>query len=829
MFRFTELTLQNWDYFQNVRVPLDGDVVLVTGPNGSGKTTFIDAIRQLVGARRLSSRRHTEHYVRDPARFPLIRAIVSNTAQNGSARPFLHERITSDEVTLAFAVVTNRSGDLERRYAIRAGRASVAELQGILLESRDFYPPERYQRALQNAGLSRSMLHVIALEQGKTNALFEVGPRDLFERVIDIRGDREILERYREARRRYEDTEKELNQQIDALRRNRFELDGVRREVERLDKWVSARDMVAHLGTVLPAARLQEKLRRKRELGSRIKALHAKELATENEISALSVRLEELRAAESGAKRALDSAAEREKQSQAARDAAIDARARTGAEVIQLEKKQAELDALGSSEGELEDLEVAAGEADRAKFRAEEKREQSATRLKQAEQRVARLRAGLPDYPETVVKTLDALHEKNIPAKLVAQTVEIADIQLAEAAESALGMARYGIVLAEEHAPVAIRIATDLRFPGPVYSGNLTDEKTVAGPIVLERGAPTWLRSWPRTVELATNGNWSNDKGIWVTPVEDRVLGESARKAGLKRAERELTEARATLSVTETGLAAAVTSQEAARAVLKREARRRQLGEELAGLPQARSAAAAAVTSADDGEQQLSQARARFEAARAAHDSCSSQLANSELRHSNAAGMLASTRADLQAVRAEASELDGVIAELDHAVGGELRARAERGELGAPETVEHDLADAKVKFEALGDPPAESVRDEERVLRANVEESERHVEQREREAAAARSELEQCRTRYLEVVNQTLVDLQAPGHRYRRDRRRRLGDRDPETGERRSAARRSENRGTLRIRRQGSAAAWRPLLQRRSASNSRAHSPDGDG
>jgi uncharacterized protein YPO0396 len=59
MFRFIELALQDWDYFQNIRVPLHGDVVLVTGPNGSGKTTFIDAIRQLVGARRLSARRHT--------------------------------------------------------------------------------------------------------------------------------------------------------------------------------------------------------------------------------------------------------------------------------------------------------------------------------------------------------------------------------------------------------------------------------------------------------------------------------------------------------------------------------------------------------------------------------------------------------------------------------------------------------------------------------------------------------------------------------------------------------------------------------------------------
>ena len=41
MFRFKELSLWNWDYWGAIRIPLDREVVLLSGPNGSGKTTQI--------------------------------------------------------------------------------------------------------------------------------------------------------------------------------------------------------------------------------------------------------------------------------------------------------------------------------------------------------------------------------------------------------------------------------------------------------------------------------------------------------------------------------------------------------------------------------------------------------------------------------------------------------------------------------------------------------------------------------------------------------------------------------------------------------------------
>ena len=179
MFRFLELELHHWDLWRAFRMPVDADVVLVTGPNGSGKTTLIDAIRQLLNAPRLSSRRRLQHYLRQPDAPALIRAVVSNVDAAG-APPFRRERLTTPEVTLACALVPSGGGTPEKRFAVLPGRPSLDELRARLLESRDFYPPERYGRVLEHAGVSRSLMSVLAIEQGKTNSLFDLKPRELF-------------------------------------------------------------------------------------------------------------------------------------------------------------------------------------------------------------------------------------------------------------------------------------------------------------------------------------------------------------------------------------------------------------------------------------------------------------------------------------------------------------------------------------------------------------------------------------------------------------------------------------------------------------------------
>ena len=153
MFRFLEISLHGWDLWPAMRVPLARDVVLILGPNGSGKTTFLDAIRQILNAPRLSSRRRLQHYLRRPDRPALLRAVVSNRNGEPGAAPFRRERILTSEVTLACALVPSGSGTPEKRFAVAPGRVGVEELQARLLESRDWYGPERYARVLEAAGV----------------------------------------------------------------------------------------------------------------------------------------------------------------------------------------------------------------------------------------------------------------------------------------------------------------------------------------------------------------------------------------------------------------------------------------------------------------------------------------------------------------------------------------------------------------------------------------------------------------------------------------------------------------------------------------------------
>ncbi len=91
-------------------------------------------------------------------------------------------------------------------------------------------------------------------------------------------------------------------------------------------------------------------------------------------------------------------------------------------------------------------------------------------------------------------------------------------------------------------------------------------------------------------------------------------------------------------------------------------------------------------------------------------------------------------------------------------VPSELQARAERGELDGPDTVASDLERARRAFASLGDPPPREVREEAIHLRANIEEAERHLAARRREAEEALTELAECRRRYLEIVSGALWD-----------------------------------------------------------------------
>ncbi len=759
MFRFLEISLFGWDLWPQCRVPVDRDVVLLTGPNGSGKTTFLDAIRQLLNAPRLSSRRRLQNYLRRPDAPAILRAIVSNDAPAGGPMPFQAERIVTPEVTLACALVPSSGGAPEKRFAVLPGRVEVAELRRALLDSRDFYPPEQYSRALERAGVTRSLMGVLAIEQGRTNSLFELSARDLFLKVLEMMGDRPVLERYREARRRYRETDLELSAQLTGLHHLQAQLNAKEREVRLLDEWIDARDKLAELDARLPAARLQTMLVERQAAASKIPPLRTRVRNGEAERASIEAERERTLEREREARVQLEQARQDETDALAERDAALDQRARLLARREDLEAKAHEADAMHAAD--LTQLEAELEQASRTAFAAERELSDARRSATEAKERVERLGAGMPDYPESVRATIAELGRLETPHRVLAETVDVHDAELAEAAEAVLGDARYALLVDSADETSVLAVAQRHRFPGPVYSGSCLDAPTNVGVLELEAGAPAWLGAHVQSVSLFAAGRFSDVRGTWTAGTDVRVLGAAARQAALQRAVRELEEANTTAEGAEVQLAVAQQSLLEAQDAVRRERRRQDLLAEVACLPAVRAEVEAAELSAASADQAYAGAVDRREQAHRAHEDARLGKESAHKRADDHARQLEGERQALEREEAEVVRLDEGIAELELRVSPELADQARRGELDGEGTVQQDLLRARSRFEQLPEPPAAEVREEARHLRINIREAEQHADDRRRELEAARAELGECRRRYLDVVSAALGEYRA--------------------------------------------------------------------
>src|SRR6185369_1764987 len=365
--------------------------------------------------------------------------------------PFRRERITTPEATLACALVPAGGGTPEKRFAVLPGRPPMEDLRRLLLESRDWYGPERYQRVLEGAGVTRSLMSVLAIEQGRTNALFELRPRELYRRVLEMLGDHAVLERYTEARRRFGESEMEVVRQTSAVQALELDLRQVERLVARLDDWEHQHARVAELEARLPAAELQIHLRRRAEASAKLPELRTKVRRGDAELAALDSEAASAAEREAQADTALEAARLGELAARSAWEAAHGRHVRAADRRAGLEDRARQAAELPP--GDLDRLTAAAEAAARTLFAAETATAGAVEAETEARSRRDRLRAGLPVHPETVTRTLADLEAKGIESTFAAAFVDVADPAYGEAAEAALGDARWALLVSGDAAP----------------------------------------------------------------------------------------------------------------------------------------------------------------------------------------------------------------------------------------------------------------------------------------------------------------------------------------------------------------------------------------
>jgi chromosome segregation ATPase len=462
MFWFKSIELMNWDLWDHVRIPMDEQVIMIAGPNGSGKTTFLDAIRILLGARQLSTSRKLGSYLRGDTSVAVVKGVVTNPLRKGfGRRPFTHRGIFEDEATLA-CVIERKSGTWQRRYAILPGDASVEQIrqQSSLLSAED------YGRDLEKANLPRTLLKILALEQGETNKLCKRTPEQLLEYVLEMQGDKQVMANYEGAKEAYVLSGRELKEQEEKAFDMRRHLKLLEQQAESFRHY---RDMQAEAAGIrherLPVARFCAVRETAQQLRAEVE--EARRAMSEREAQAAGLDVDSQRALEEIRRLQEGVRVRREEQQKLLREKeGVDGEHRTLRNRLrELEELAAKLsqgggpvdpEALDQERRGLLRIEAGAsaeverGQQEMVRLRAERKRLEGGDKLQP---------------PPWVLAMGDELRRAGIEHIVVFEVIEIRDPKWQTAIESVLGRDRFTYLVADANMLRAREIAQRLRYP----------------------------------------------------------------------------------------------------------------------------------------------------------------------------------------------------------------------------------------------------------------------------------------------------------------------------------------------------------------------------
>lgn len=464
MIRIERIELLGWDMQPDQYLLLRPGVNLLTGENGSGKTSILDAIKMVLGARRIGRDRTAEDYLRtrDP-QVAMVRAVIDNRSDHANRRPFdaLGGGYESDLVSLAVVFRATDDG-YARQYHIVDGDLSPLTA-GV--ETRPFSARD-YRQRLDRLGLSASFRRLLATPQGEVASLCRQNPAELFDLLYDFIGGKEVYEHWQALRRDFEKVEKLRQEKAGALGRIEQDRQALSERVERHAAFTRYRTSLRRRTLALPLAR-------RRELDAQRRAALSAGAAARGEVDELGRTAERLRGELRDARAAHGATDDDDRRLDARFDAQRTARRAVERELADARARWARLDAVRR---EAEGLPVRdaralaeqaeAARAERAGIDHEAGRVTSVREALVAER--ARIDKGVLDPPAAVERLREALNRAKIPHGLLLDLIEPVepDGPDRKAIESFLGDLRFAIAVTDEASFVqAVDLARAQRFP----------------------------------------------------------------------------------------------------------------------------------------------------------------------------------------------------------------------------------------------------------------------------------------------------------------------------------------------------------------------------
>jgi hypothetical protein len=579
-----EAQFVNWGSMRPDIIPLAAPgITIAIGPNGSGKTCWLDGLKVILGVADFSKRRTPASYIFNggPSNIPAdeawLRATFANPVKPGQRHRVFAVAGGGCEDAEHVTVICRVQGD-KRKYLVLPGHVAWGrehpldvDLDGLArLPDNRWLGPQKYDYLLDRAGVTKALRGVLSLPQGETDRLVTETRSGLMRRLLELTGRQSTLDEFRVARVKYGEARVVYRDAKQHFEQKKLGLEQLQFKLRQYQEWEALKEKLHAVDSfLLPAAHHFA-------AAEELEAATGKYSSQQQEVAALKVELAKARKAADARKTEIASLerehgelSEREKRlSAATRETAV----KLGEAGGQAKQAWREFDAAWAAVGRASQEEVMAAVesaelALSACLRARHAAEAESVTLQED---IDRLLAGGSAAPAVVRTFHDQLRETGIEAIVVGDMLAGAagDATGAAHAQAALGDAVWAVVVPPERYQRARELAAATGYPWPVASagpgspsgvlrlGGVGDGRLGALLATLD-ATPASVGSEAASL-IEAGADATTPDGMRhgrflsrMTPVRDHVLHPAARELEASRIRRMLAESRRV--VTESG------------------------------------------------------------------------------------------------------------------------------------------------------------------------------------------------------------------------------------------------------------------------------------
>ncbi len=260
----------NWGSMRPDTIPLAAPgITIAVGPNGSGKTCWLDGLKVILGVADFSQRRTPASYIFNggPSNIPAdqawLRATFANPVQSGQRHRVFAVAGNGCENAEHVTIICRVQGD-KRSYLVLPGRVAwgrerplEADLDDLAdMPDNRWLGPQKYDYLLDRAGVSKALRGVLSLPQGETDRLITETRSGLMRRLLELTGRQKTLDEFRVTRAKYSEARTQHWEARQHFEQKKLGLDQLNSKLRQYRDWETFREKLREIdGFLLPAAR----------------------------------------------------------------------------------------------------------------------------------------------------------------------------------------------------------------------------------------------------------------------------------------------------------------------------------------------------------------------------------------------------------------------------------------------------------------------------------------------------------------------------------------------------------------------------------------------